>query len=262
MDISAASLFGHLAKGSGRLWEMTQQSRVTTFIGAGGKTTCLRSLSHEIEAASQYVIATTTTKVYPEGQMIPWRKLHPPDGKGTYFWYNKVEDDTGKWIGPSITDVDKAISEDLGKWYWVIEGDGARGCRLKCWETYEPQIPNHTDCAVLVLDRGLWGNVLQASQVHRYHLCRDLIGQVLSSESAWNYFLRSPVFAPRYAHLFWVILLNSADSMDSSDILNGLRHKWEEEIQDSSDCVEKRPKHLRIAAGDALKGDLRWFDLW
>lgn len=35
----------------GGLWEMTGQAKVVTFIGAGGKTTCVKQLSAEIQAA-------------------------------------------------------------------------------------------------------------------------------------------------------------------------------------------------------------------
>lgn len=276
---------------SGSLWTMTQHSHVTTFIGAGGKTTCLRSIAQEIESAGLQVVATTTTKVYPEERMITWRNLNPPPKqKGAWFWYDKMEDETGKWIGPSVTAVDEAIAEDRlsfeyqsnqaevpnlsdlhGKRYWVIEGDGARECKLKCWESYEPQIPNYTECAVLVLDRGLWGTILQADQVHRPHICRDLLGQVWKAESAWSYFLRSPVFASQYEQMSWVILLNSPgktsenkdviDPTNSLDLLHDLWDKWVE-IQQEPIAFEKRSSHLRLAAGDAKEGDLRWFDLW
>ncbi|HBV88342.1 MAG TPA: putative selenium-dependent hydroxylase accessory protein YqeC [Desulfosporosinus sp.] len=254
---------------SGTLWDMTQRLRVTTFIGAGGKTTCLRSLTHEIRAAGQQVVATTTTKVFPEDSMIPWRNYDsPPHQKGAWFWYASVEGESGKWIGPSVIAVDEAILaqplDEASLRNWVIEGDGARGLKLKCWEFYEPQIPRNTECAVLVVDRNLWGKVLQVEDIHRPHACRDLLGQVLKAESAWSYFLKSPVFDPQYANMCWVILLNSVNPVNpvyTAGLLNDLRDRWSE-IQPSLVAAEKRPRHLRLAAGDAKEGDLLWFDLW
>lgn len=259
---------------SSSLWNMTHRSRVTTFIGAGGKTTCLRSLTQEIESAGQQVVATTTTKVYPEEGMIPWRAPNPPSPNkdAACFWYDRLEAESGKWIGPSVNSVDNAIAEEHchSKRYWVIEGDGARGLKLKCWESYEPQIPKYTDCAVLVVDRGLWGKVLQAEQVHRSYLCKDLLGTVWNAENAWSYFLRSPVFAPQYAPMSWVILLNSPEititnkgviaSRKPLDVINELKARWLELQQNS--VIEMRPCHLRLAVGDAKEGNLRWFDLW
>ncbi|SDH41703.1 hypothetical protein [Desulfosporosinus hippei] len=289
--MSSSSLTAGSAMGSGSLWNMTGKSPVTTFIGAGGKTTCVRSMTHEILSMGLQVVATTTTKVYPENQMSAWKSPDPPPkGKGTWFWYDRAEEESGKWVGPSLKAVDEAIaeglltsehqsnqaevqcgSEGLIKPYWVIEGDGARERNLKCWETYEPQIPKHTDCAVLVLDRGLWGKVLQADQVHRPHLCQDLLGRVWNAESAWSYFLMSPVFAPQYRLMPWVILFNGPgkniknkqviDPMDPLDLLLALKYRWAE-MQQNLECVEMRPRNLRLAAGDAKEGDLRWFDLW
>jgi hypothetical protein len=144
---------------------------------------------------------------------------------------------------------------------WVIEGDGARGLSLKCWEPHEPQIPQRSDCVVLVLDGGLWGKVLQAEQVHRPADCQELLGHVWNAETAWRYFLRSPIFAPQYGHMSWVILLNSKDSMDLDQPLPDLIYRWTE-IQREVNAREYRPKHLRIAAGDAKEGRLQWFELW
>lgn len=263
---------------SGSLWDMAGRAQVITFIGAGGKTTCLRSITQEINSVGLRVIATTTTKVFPEEHINVWKDTYPPpfDQKGACFWYTKAEDVSGKWIGPPLKAVDAAILEDLltiekksiqaeqrggdsctevdnSKRFWMIEGDGARGCKLKCWAPHEPQIPVRSNCAVLVLDRGLWGRVLQADQVHRPELCPDLLGQVWNAERAWSYFLRSPVFAPEYGQMSWVILLNSpGQDLENEDLLELQRH--------ASD-LKNRPRHLRLAAGDAKEGKIQWFDL-
>src|SRR5665648_533690 len=136
-------------------------------------------------------------------------------------------------------------------------------------EPHEPQIPQQTDCVVLVLDGGLWGEVLQAEQVHRPNGCLDLLGHVWNAEKAWRYFLRSPVFAPQYGQMSWVILLNSpglsADNKEPvciKDALLALCHRWAEIQPDFDDLTKFRSKHLRIAAGDAKEGILQWFDLW
>jgi probable selenium-dependent hydroxylase accessory protein YqeC len=252
---------------------MTGRGQVVTFIGAGGKTTCLRSLSQEIDAAGQRVIATTTTKVFPEESMKGWENPNQPpyDQEGACFWYVDVMEESGKWIGPSVQAVDAAIASartipEVGAinelpLHWVIEGDGARGLKLKCWEPHEPQIPRRSDCVVLVLDGGLWGRVLQAEQVHRPAACQDLLGQVWNAEQAWRYFLRSPVFAPQYGQMSWVILLNKKGSMDFYKPLLDLNHGWAE-IELAVKDLKDRPKHLRIAAGDAKEVKLQWFDLW
>jgi len=275
MASSETDIPNHWATGS--LWAMTGRVQVVTFIGAGGKTTCLRSLTGEIVAAGQQVIATTTTKVYHEEAMKGWRNSSPPScnpasvGKeGAFFWYADVEDKSGKWIGPPLSAVDAAIAspKTVPDLHWVIEGDGAKGLRLKCWEPHEPQIPQRSDCAVLVLDGGLWGKVLSAEDVHRPQKCLELIGHIWNAEAAWRYFLRSPVFATQYGHMSWVILLNchgenvgDVDLLEPLEPLLELNRRWSE-IQREVNDLDYRPKHLRIAAGDAKEGKLQWFDLW
>jgi len=263
----------------GSLWGMTGRVQVVTFIGAGGKTTCLRALTQEIDSEGHWVIATTTTKVFPEESMKAWKNPNPPpyEQKGAWFWYVDIMEKRGKWIGPPLKAVDDAIASassrtvpdlhDLGM-HWVIEGDGARGLKLKCWESHEPQIPRRSDCVVLVLDGGLWGRVLEAEQVHRPASCLDLIGQVWNADRAWRYFLRSPVFAAQYGQMSWVIFLNihgeASERVNLAEPfgpLHDLRHRWAEIQQEVKD-LKYRPKHLRLAAGDAKEGKLQWFDLW
>lgn len=265
---------------SGSLWDMTRHAQVVTFIGAGGKTTCLRSITQELESAGQQIIATTTTKIFPQETMNVWKSTDPPprEQDGACFWYVNLKVASGKWIGPSVQAVDAAIGaerlptrldastrtvpnlQDLKTRYWVIEGDGARRLRLKCWESHEPQIPLRSNCAVLVLDRDLWGNILQPKHVHRPQRCSDLLGRVWNAESAWRYFLKSPVFDARYENLAWVIFLNSPRRGDD-DPLTELSQKWVE-IQAQVDKLSHRPIHLRLAVGDAKEGIIQWCDFW
>lgn len=264
--------------GKGSLWELTTRAQVVTFIGAGGKTTCLQAITQDIVFQGQRVIATTTTKVFPEEVMEGWKNPNPPpyEQQGACFWYVDVLEESGKWMGPSLKTVDAAILDDYKVYnkkgvqarYWVIEGDGAKGLKLKCWEPHEPQIPQRSDCAVLVLEGGLWGSVLRSEQVHRPQGCLDLLGHVWNAERAWRYFLRSPVFAPQYGQMSWVILLNchgenaeNQDRMESGVLLEDLLHRFME-IQPDIEDLRDRPSHLRLAAGDAKEGKLQWFDLW
>lgn len=276
---------------SGSLWGMAGYKQVVTFIGAGGKTTCLRLITQEISTAGHRVIATTTTKVFPEESMKAWKSPNPPpdEQEGACFWYVEVMEKNGKWIGPPLKAVDDAINSaraisdvgihelplqasasgrnvpdlhlDKSKRYWVIEGDGAKRLKLKCWQTHEPQIPRRSDCVMLVLDGDLWGSVLREELVHRPDVCSELLGQVWNAEQAWRYFLRSPIFDPQYGQMAWVILLNTKASRDSFKPLLELNQRWAEIQQEVKDLVY-RPKHLRLAMGNVKEGKLQWFDLW
>lgn len=250
---------------------MTGFTQVITLIGAGGKTTMLQSLTQEISDRGQNVIATTTTKVYPVsfGSVWPEPVLPPPlEIEYPCFWYAGLESEN-KWIGPTVDQVDEAIRRDQAenkkgasqgaKKVWVIEGDGAREKKLKCWGSHEPQIPTESQCAVLIVHGGLWGKVLTDEEVHRGEMCPGIIGEVWTREKALEYILNSPVFYPRYKDLFWIVLFNEyedkKDKKDNDDV--------NFEIVDLKKGDHNTfPAHLRIASGNVKEGLLLWYDLW
>lgn len=274
----------------GSLWEMTGLAGVTTFIGAGGKTTSLHRLAGEITACGYPAVLTTTTKVFPSEDSVPWQNTDtpPPVAATPYFWYAGIERETGKWLGPAREAVEAAIArESIPKnqsyaesmpveatvqnpstRFWVIEGDGARGHRLKCWAEHEPQIPANTECAVLVLDAGLWGTMLKEEDVHRSELCPGFPGQLFSTGTFWAYLKNSPVFYERYSQLTWVAMFNYKTGWDNSPLLGNAQgflneiylsyRKKEQELK----AHNPLPKHLRIAGGDVKASPISWIDLW
>lgn len=266
------------ASASGNLWEMVRRARVTTFIGAGGKTTCLNGLTQEIAQIGEPVIATTTTKVYPSAfpSLCKNAGEFPFLEKGfPCFWYADIEEESGKWRGIPVEMLERVIQEEGRRFFWVIEGDGARERRLKCWASHEPQIPGATESAVLVIDGHLWGKTLHEDEIHRPELCPQLAGQIWSSESAWEYILSSPVFRREYREISWVVLFNvwkdfASDSpqniLDSQlrqlHQLHQLHQLQHTALRGMAQDSSQRPHHLRIASGDAKEGRLQWFDLW
>lgn len=257
---------------SGTLWEMTRYTEVITIIGAGGKTTALESLASQIHAQGKKVIGTTTTKVYPMAWKAVWKNpvLPPPMGcEHPCFWYASEEAENQKWIGPTVDILDQALRlrlehpENFEDNLWLIEGDGARGKKLKCWDSHEPQIPQGSQCAILVISGGLWGRILTGEEVHRSEKCPGLVGRAWSGEAAAKYILSSPVFYSRYQALDWIVFFNEFD-MDNPEYSENTFY-----IESTSGCLEKyfkkqliKPLHLRIAFGNARKGRIRWYDLW
>ena len=182
----------------GGLWETAYHSQVITLIGAGGKTTALLRLAQELSSHGIKVIATTTTKINPMDFATIWLDVMAPPDDVQYpcFWYSSQSKD-GKCIGPDAENVEKAVNDDKklnNKRIWIIEGDGARSLNLKCWAEHEPQIPENTDCVVLMLRADLWGQTLNSNDVHRPEYCKDLIDRTWNTQTFWSYLQNSPVY--------------------------------------------------------------------
>lgn len=258
---------------SGTLWEMTSYAQVIVLIGAGGKTTTLQSLTEEVYALGKNAIGTTTTKVYPVPLRTLWKSpLSPPPQESEYpcFWYTAEEAGNSKWIGPTVNILDQAIRLTLKNSIWVIEGDGAREKKLKCWASHEPQIPSESQAAILMIQGDLWGKILTEQEIHRPEKCPGLVGTPWSGEAAAEYILNSPIFYPRYKKLHWIVLFNEYQ-VDNSKYFDHAFY-----IESTLDCLQRHlsdplsyvqeqdilPAHLRIASGNVKEGRLRWYDLW
>ncbi len=251
----------------GSLWGMTGRAQVITLIGAGGKTTSLGCLAKEISSYGELVLLTTTTKVYPFEGLASWHSSEDsPPSEFSYpcFWYVTNDLKSGKWIGPSTEAVEREIRAEkqnvgpnLVKRNWVIEGDGAREHKLKCWAEYEPQIPHSSVSVVLIIDNGLWGKTLNSGDVHRQECCEDIIGKEWCGQSFQRYLEQSPVFYPKYRHISWVVLFNENSRAGTPSESVQL-----EELANRDYRKDSRPTHLRIASGDVKVGEIRWLDLW
>ena len=276
----------------GTLWEMTGCARVITLIGAGGKTTSLQRLGREIQAAGYEAMLTTTTKVWPLADIAAWKNpTEPPPNKpydlgkhahllsdddyasssnssnvadlsnpAIWFWYAREEQESGKWVGPKLESVDKAVDNTglPGSRLWVIEGDGAKERGLKCWAEHEPQIPSTTECAILVIDGTLWGRKLSGTEIHRPECCQALNGRVWDKGVLWEYLFGSPAFSANYTKMQWVVFFNDKGVGEMTDIEELLPN---DDVRDLYSLREK-PLHLRLAAGNGRAGEIRSVDVW
>jgi probable selenium-dependent hydroxylase accessory protein YqeC len=288
-----------VSQGEGTLWEMTRFSRVITLIGAGGKTTTLQLLTKEIQNQGEKVIATTTTKTYPLPFETVWvSHILPPPAGITYpcFWYGNTDTENNKWIGPSVEKVDQAIrdkslddksfdhnrnmvsrlnsetdlmNKDVANGnkgsknaIWLIEGDGAREKKLKCWDSHEPQIPHESQCVILVIHGGLWGNFLTQEEIHRSEKSPGLVGKAWTGLEAAEYILNSPVFYPHYHRFQWIVLFNEYKTLNLTYGKNTVYLESLVKQLKKTQRLRTHPAHLRIVSGNIKEGKLRWYDLW
>ncbi len=175
---------------------INSQIRLIALVGAGGKTSLMYALAHEILARHETVITTTSTKIFPpalnqspelflveedldlkelperlsrSGHITVGRAIVPPHGK-----LDAISETT---IAKLLDIADKII----------VEADGAAGRSIKAPEDWEPVIPSFTNLVIPVVGLNCIGKPAQDDLVFRIEkflaLTKLRRGQSISPES-------------------------------------------------------------------------------
>ena len=147
------------------------QPKFVSIVGAGGKTTALRTLARVL--ASRRVLVTTTTHMFP----VP-----PPDCRtvltdpapdallaqlqlpGAVCAGRQAEAGKLRSLSPEL--LTQAAAADIV----LCEADGAHHLPLKLHRADEPMLPPQTDLCLIVAGLSALGQSVQDT-VHRYALC-------------------------------------------------------------------------------------------
>jgi molybdenum cofactor cytidylyltransferase len=146
---------------------------VIAFIGAGGKTSTLVSLGHELAEIGWRVLATTTTDI-PEYQLeLMPHAMMPSAGSEAIsqalsedrfvFLYDRII--AGRVYGPSpdwITQLLDTIDSDV----ILVEADQSGGLPLKAAYQNEPFIPSETSLVIPVVSLSVLGQPLDEEHVY------------------------------------------------------------------------------------------------
>jgi probable selenium-dependent hydroxylase accessory protein YqeC len=167
---------------------MLEGGGVISLVGAGGKTSLMFKLAHELSITGESVLTTTTTKIFePE-----------PDQSSCVIVSDSVTrlldqaqkminkqphitmaldrlPDTGKLIGFAPEVVDALWKRRLFRWI-VVEADGAAGRPLKAPADHEPVIPGCTSCLVGLAGLSGIGRPLTDQWVFRPERFAELAG--------------------------------------------------------------------------------------
>ena len=154
-----------------------QRGDVVAFIGAGGKTSALLRLAHELRAEGWRVLATTTTRVARwEAEQAPLAACMTSDVKpatvrqwlnkhGFVFLYGGDQANQGKVSGLSphlVPGLMDSINSDV----LLIEADGARRLPFKAPHDHEPVIPPDTSLVVPVAGLDALGQPLDDEHIY------------------------------------------------------------------------------------------------
>ena len=149
-----------------------QQGDVVAFVGAGGKTSALVALGHELAGEGLRVLATTTTRIAEAQLALMPRAMRPQtqaaltqalNQHGFVFVYDEIA--AGKVYGPSPTIVSWLL-DSMDADVLLVEADGARGLPFKAPYPHEPVIPPETSLVVPVVALTALGQPLDEQHVY------------------------------------------------------------------------------------------------
>jgi molybdenum cofactor cytidylyltransferase len=146
---------------------------VVAFIGAGGKTSALVALGHELAEMGWRVLATTTTRIDRDQLQLMPNTLPVSASSGDIsaalatggfvFLHGEIDEETVAGITPDEVRplLDRVDSDVL-----LVEADHAHGRLLKAPRTDEPAIPAEASLVVPVVGLGVLGEPLDAAHVY------------------------------------------------------------------------------------------------
>ena len=167
------------------------RGEVISLVGGGGKTTLMFALAHELEAAGEKVISTTTTRILeptaaetflivePDEERLLSRvrdELNPSHREGRHITVAAFKTPDGKLKGISPTMVDQLASFTSEGGYIIVEADGAARKPLKAPNATEPVIPESTTLVIAVVGMDALGCRLTEENVFRPEIISGLTG--------------------------------------------------------------------------------------
>lgn len=170
-----------------------QRGDVVAFVGAGGKTSTMVALAHELAELGWRVLATTTTRIGEDQLGLFPRVVNEDDAPESIsvaledgrivFVHGGIS--RGKALAPPDgwfeTLPDRVDSDVL-----LVEADGARGLLLKAPRAHEPVIPAAATLVVPVAGLGVLGQPFDEEHVMN----------AVALEEAYGFPLGAPVKSP------------------------------------------------------------------
>jgi len=168
-----------------------RKNSVISFVGAGGKTTAIFTLAHELKEKGYRVLVTTTTAMYHPDRddwdydnlllqedilqvMLPGTENGSVTVAAVSF-----ETDSGKIRGYKPELIDTLWQQDRFD-FILVEADGSKGKPLKAPAVHEPVIPVSTQVVFGLIGLSSLDKPLCEDWVHRSHQFSELTGLQLN----------------------------------------------------------------------------------
>ncbi len=149
-----------------------------SIVGAGGKTTTMYTLAHELAHQGRHVVTTTTTQIFTptldetEKLVIEAEADALLDKVNTNWEYHRHMtvahsiDHRGKLMSLHLS-IPILLMREGGADAVIIEADGARHRMIKAPEEYEPVVPLETNVGLLLMSAEAINQPLREEIAHR-----------------------------------------------------------------------------------------------
>jgi probable selenium-dependent hydroxylase accessory protein YqeC len=168
------------------LMDLPEKSLVS-LVGAGGKTTTLYTLAHELARQGWRVVTTTTTQIFTptsdetEKLIVEAEPSILLDGVRAALWQHRhvtiagSMNERGKLMSVP-PDVPALLLRQGAVDAVIIEADGARHRMIKAPADYEPVIPPETNVALLLMSAEAINQPLSEEIAHRPERIAEVTG--------------------------------------------------------------------------------------
>jgi len=167
------------------------KGEMVSLIGAGGKTTTLFRLAHELWQEGGRVLVTTTTKIFKPTKPHVHKLYLAQDLEALLEELAQIKeagivalgyglDDAGKLVGLPL-DWFPALKKSGGMDWILIEADGAASRPFKVPLDHEPVVPEECPLTVWVMGMKVLNRPLTPDWVHRAERAAALLGVELGT---------------------------------------------------------------------------------
>jgi len=207
-----------------------EKGGVVSFAGAGGKTSLMFRIAHELSNAGESVLTTTTTKIMMPSkdqsphvilsdsckEVLDRAKFFIKDHFHLSAASQRVDSPAGKISGFETEVIDEIYKSGLFRWI-LVEADGAARKPLKAPAFYEPVIPSSSGWIVGIIGLKSIGKPLEERWVFRHKLFAELTGlkhkdPVTEESVAAALMDKNGIMKGCPSHTKKVVFLNMADN--------------------------------------------------
>ncbi len=161
---------------------------MVSLVGAGGKTSLMYRLAHELAGSGRTVLTTTSTRIYPPGMDQCGLCILAPTAEGILERAARALSEhrhitaaagrnleSGKLSGLAPEEIDRLQASRIFDWI-IVEADGAAGRPLKAPAAHEPVIPSGSGWVVGMVGLQAIGNPLTGQWVFRPEVFARITG--------------------------------------------------------------------------------------